>query len=661
MIHHPILKPLGLMMLCVMLALSACGGEKDDSLPPTLASLDDLATDAARQTAQVPVSPTVPVEQGAASLSTPTETLSASPTPTHTPSATPTDDLTATSAAQTWTAQAQLDPITQTVDAIRNATASATALYTLTPPTATESPTPSVTPTSTPPPEPFRVVFYSNRAGNDDIYLVALNGMLRAVTTSPANEREPSCSNDSSAVVYASDASGTYQIYRLTFGSDEPEQLTTSEGMNFAPVYNPSGTTIAFVSTRLRGIPSIWLMNADGSNQRQLTSDLGRDTSPAWGPDGRQLVFASDQSGAWNLFLTVIDEVEGEFPLLPAEFNQGNQVWPSFDALGERIAYTVWDNLENPQTADIYILDYEESEPLALRTGPEADIVWGWADENQLLASVGGPDDVQIALVDINTGEAALLSDAGTFNGGARLCEVDPSILPPEPAVPPTSTPEPPTATPTATATAEITLTSYERFAPPALLDVQGHTHIVQRGENLMWISGLYGVSITTLVTINHLPDPNKLMVGQKLIVPVTRTGHIQGGYQHPDSDLSAPGGFVEKKIVVDLADQKMYAYEGGRLVRTVTVSTGLPTTPTVQGDFKIYQKLLSQTMSGPGYFLPNVPYVMYFYQGYGLHGTYWHDNFGHPMSHGCVNLPTAEAKWLFDWAEIGTSVEVEA
>lgn len=47
--------------------------------------------------------------------------------------------------------------------------------------------------------------------------------------------------------------------------------------------------------------------------------------------------------------------------------------------------------------------------------------------------------------------------------------------------------------------------------------------------------------------------------------------------------------------------------------------------------------------MTGPGYDLPNVPYTMYFYQGYGLHGTYWHNNFGTPMSHGCVNMPTPE------------------
>lgn len=56
-------------------------------------------------------------------------------------------------------------------------------------------------------------------------------------------------------------------------------------------------------------------------------------------------------------------------------------------------------------------------------------------------------------------------------------------------------------------------------------------------------------------------------------------------------------------------------------------------------------------------YFLPAVPYVMYFHGNYGLHGTYWHNNFGQPMSHGCVNLPTDAAQWLFNWAPIGTKV----
>ena len=54
---------------------------------------------------------------------------------------------------------------------------------------------------------------------------------------------------------------------------------------------------------------------------------------------------------------------------------------------------------------------------------------------------------------------------------------------------------------------------------------------------------------------------------------------------------------------------------------------------------------------------LPNVPYTMYFYKGYGIHGTYWHHNFGHPMSHGCVNMRTSDAAWLFNWASVGTPV----
>jgi lipoprotein-anchoring transpeptidase ErfK/SrfK len=49
----------------------------------------------------------------------------------------------------------------------------------------------------------------------------------------------------------------------------------------------------------------------------------------------------------------------------------------------------------------------------------------------------------------------------------------------------------------------------------------------------------------------------------------------------------------------------------------------------------------------------------MYFYKGYGLHGTYWHHNFGHPMSHGCVNMPTDEAEWAFNWSTYGTPVVV--
>lgn len=111
--------------------------------------------------------------------------------------------------------------------------------------------------------------------------------------------------------------------------------------------------------------------------------------------------------------------------------------------------------------------------------------------------------------------------------------------------------------------------------------------------------------------------------------------------------------------IDVNLTHQRLTAYEGKTLVRTTLVSTGLPRTPTPVGQYHIWLKLRYDDMSGPGYYLANVPYVMYFYGGYGLHGTYWHSNFGHTISHGCVNMPTSEAEWLFNWAEVGTMVNV--
>jgi lipoprotein-anchoring transpeptidase ErfK/SrfK len=130
-----------------------------------------------------------------------------------------------------------------------------------------------------------------------------------------------------------------------------------------------------------------------------------------------------------------------------------------------------------------------------------------------------------------------------------------------------------------------------------------------------------------------------------------------------PPLPTSAPASPSEvgqgRWIDVDLTRQMVTAYEGATPVRAVAVSTGLPSTPTPVGQFRIWVKFRYDDMEGPGYYLRDVPYTMYFHDGYGLHGTYWHNNFGHPMSHGCVNLPTPEAEWLFHWAEVGTLVNV--
>lgn len=124
----------------------------------------------------------------------------------------------------------------------------------------------------------------------------------------------------------------------------------------------------------------------------------------------------------------------------------------------------------------------------------------------------------------------------------------------------------------------------------------------------------------------------------------------------------------AEKHIYVDLATQTLYAYEGSTKIYQMLVSSGRwGKTPV--GNFNIWEKLRSTRMAGGEgaayYNLPNVPFTMYFYHDFGLHGAYWHDNFGHTMSHGCVNLRQIDAETLFNWADgpskgkLGTAVSV--
>lgn len=118
-----------------------------------------------------------------------------------------------------------------------------------------------------------------------------------------------------------------------------------------------------------------------------------------------------------------------------------------------------------------------------------------------------------------------------------------------------------------------------------------------------------------------------------------------------------------ERWVDVNLTNQTLVAYEGDTPVLTTLISSGTWQYPTVTGQFRIYLTYTSQTMDGRrlgyDYYLENVPYVMYFYKDYALHGTFWHNNFGTPMSHGCVNMRTSEAEWLYNWASIGTLVNV--
>lgn len=111
-----------------------------------------------------------------------------------------------------------------------------------------------------------------------------------------------------------------------------------------------------------------------------------------------------------------------------------------------------------------------------------------------------------------------------------------------------------------------------------------------------------------------------------------------------------------ERWIEVDLSEQKLTAHQGDTVFLESPISSGL-SFPTPPGEYFIWYKIRFTKMEGGSqanktyYNLPNVPYTMFFHNGYAVHGTYWHNNFGQRMSHGCVNTPTPIAEKLFYWA----------
>ncbi|MBI5302482.1 MAG: LysM peptidoglycan-binding domain-containing protein [Chloroflexi bacterium] len=206
-------------------------------------------------------------------------------------------------------------------------------------------------------------------------------------------------------------------------------------------------------------------------------------------------------------------------------------------------------------------------------------------------------------------------------------------------------------------------------FSPaPANPAPTGSVYTVVGGDTLGTIAARHGTTISSLMQANGLTNQNFIYTGQRLNVPgrnapasATQPAPAPAPAPLPIVGASPAPPTTGKWIDVNISKQTITAYQGSAPLKAVLVSTGVAWHPTPAGRFAVYTKIKSQTMSGgygaDSYYLPGVPWVMYFTGAYAIHGTYWHRNFGQPMSHGCVNLTIDDAKWFFDWAEIGTPV----
>src|SRR3989344_4358346 len=188
-------------------------------------------------------------------------------------------------------------------------------------------------------------------------------------------------------------------------------------------------------------------------------------------------------------------------------------------------------------------------------------------------------------------------------------------------------------------------------------------------------LTAAFGIVILSLLVLKKSffipPCANTLSCKESLVLNVENdiTGVFYGQKVTPpkidlaqkESPTKVLGEAIlsgEKRVYVDLTTQTLSAYQGDSLFMQVPVSTG-KWFPTPTGDFTVWEKVRATKMSGGQgadyYYLPNVPYVMFFSnekvaagRGFALHGASWHNNFGHPMSHGCVNMRIVDAQKLY-------------
>jgi len=154
------------------------------------------------------------------------------------------------------------------------------------------------------------------------------------------------------------------------------------------------------------------------------------------------------------------------------------------------------------------------------------------------------------------------------------------------------------------------------------------------------------------LVIIHEIKEINKVKwcrIGTGAWVPYRRLGMVSLN-RRPEGVRAD-----ERWIEVNLTEQTLSAYEGDRLVFATLISSGDERFPTEKGLFRLWMKVGNGKMSGgeddsDRYFVEDVPWHMYFYKSFGIHTAYWHDFFGLPNSHGCVNVSPKDALWLFEW-----------
>jgi LysM repeat protein len=222
------------------------------------------------------------------------------------------------------------------------------------------------------------------------------------------------------------------------------------------------------------------------------------------------------------------------------------------------------------------------------------------------------------------------------------------------PAVAPTPTPQLAAPTPPATPPPP---------APAPAPAPAASTYIVQRGDTLFRIATRFGLTTAQLAAANNIFNPALIYPGQVLAIPGSATG------ENPNPAAPPPSTGAGKRILVDISEQHLYAYEGDQLIFSFVASTGAPGLGTRPGNYSVQNKIPNAYGGTWNIWMPN--WLGIYWAGSlqnGIHALpilpdgsrLWAGYLGTPVSYGCVILGVQESQQLYDWAEVGIPVDIQ-
>ncbi len=235
-------------------------------------------------------------------------------------------------------------------------------------------------------PEKAQLVFFSDRDGNREIYVMDVDGKnQRRLTNHPESHMMPAWSPDGQKIAFASArdyADLGWEIYVMDADGKNPRNLANNPGrQEYSPEWSPDGQRIVFYSDR-DGNYEIYAIDADGKNQHRIASNPATDEHPSWSPDGERIAFNSDRDGNEEIYVM---DADGKNQRRLTD-NPAADWSPSWSPDGQRIAFNrtdtprgVWD----AQSSEIYVMDADGKNQHRLTNNPSEDEVRAWSPDRQ--------------------------------------------------------------------------------------------------------------------------------------------------------------------------------------------------------------------------------------------------------------------------------------